>query len=448
MARRQSIVAASTIVFILIVAACGNSPTDTAGPGSGGTGGASGGAGAPATTVSKAELQKNVPVTAPGVTATEIRVGGVASGTNILQADYNQVFKGTQAYFDKINSEGGIYGRKLVLAAQRDDRMTGNSDEVQALISQDNVFAILPVAALLFTGATTAADQKVPTFGWNINEEWRGSPYLFGEKGSVICADCGNPQLPWLAKKLGAKNVGLLAYGSTPQSKQCADGIKKAFDKWPSAKIAFEDSTIAFGATDLSVQVSKMKDANVDLVVTCIDTNGAITLGKEMRKQGLDAPQQLPNGYDYDLLTSFGDVMEGDIVSVQFTPFEVSDPPAALKEYFTWIDKTPGAKRGELSLAGWMDAELFVEGLKMAGPEFSRDKVVSSLNTLTNWTADGINSGVNWTIEHDNVAPEVCFAYVKVQNKKFVPQYGEPGKPFICIPDDTKELPDNPKLKG
>jgi branched-chain amino acid transport system substrate-binding protein len=443
MAKGRSALVTTTVALLLVVASCGNSPTDT-----GSAAGPSAPAGGPGTTASAADLQKKVPVSAPGVTDTEIRVGGVASVTNILQADYAQVFKGTQAYFDKVNSEGGIYGRKLVLAAQRDDRMVANTDEVKALVAQDNVFAILPVASLLFSGGASAGDAKVPTFGWNINDEWGGSPYLFGEKGSYLCADCAYPYLPWLAQKLGLKNVGLLAYGSQPQSKQCADGVKKSFERWPTAKVSFEDSTIAFGATDMSVQVSKMRDANVDLVLTCIDTNGALTLGKEMKKQDLKATQYLQNGYDFDLLGSFGDVMEGSYVGIQFVPFEASQHPPALKEYFDWIAKVPGAKKGELSMAGWMSAQLFVEGLKMAGPEFSRDKVVGALNTLTNWTADGIGSGVDWTIEHDKVAPESCFAMVKVENKAFVPQFGEPGKPFICIGNDVKDLPNNPPTKA
>jgi ABC-type branched-subunit amino acid transport system substrate-binding protein len=318
---------------------------------------------------------------------------------------------------------------------------------VQALISLDKVFAVLPVATLLFTGAAKLADQRVPTFGWNINDEWGGSAYLFGDKGSYLCADCAYPTWPWVAKKLGAKNVALLAYG-VPQSQQCSQGQKKSFERWPSAKVAYEDSTVPFGATDLSVQVSKMKDAGVDFVLTCIDTNGAITLAKEMKKQGLNATQYLPNGYDYELLDKFGDVMEGSIVGIQFTPFEAEKIPPALQEYFTWIDKTPGAKRGELSLAGWMDAQMLVEGLKLAGPEFSREKVVNGLNSLTHWNADGINSGVDWTIAHDKSAPESCFAMVKVQNKKFVPQFGQPGKPYVCLDNTTSDLPDNPEPQG
>ncbi len=65
-------------------------------------------------------------VNQPGVTADAINVGGVASVTNPLGGNYGYSFKGIQAYFDMVNSEGGIYGRKLKLTEQRDDKLANN----------------------------------------------------------------------------------------------------------------------------------------------------------------------------------------------------------------------------------------------------------------------------------------------------------------------------------
>src|SRR4029453_2763807 len=94
-------------------------------------------------------------VNPPGVTENEIRVGGVVSKTNPLGGDYASAFDSVKAYFAMINnSQGkGIYGRKLRLTSERDDQVGMNRQEVQALLSEDDVFAVLPVAVLLFTGA-------------------------------------------------------------------------------------------------------------------------------------------------------------------------------------------------------------------------------------------------------------------------------------------------------
>ena len=78
------------------------------------------------------------------------------------------------AYFNMVNSSQakGIYVPKLRLTSERDDQVGMNRQEVQALLSEDNVFAVSPVAVLLFTGADLLAREGVQTFGWNMNAEW------------------------------------------------------------------------------------------------------------------------------------------------------------------------------------------------------------------------------------------------------------------------------------
>ena len=125
---------------------------------------------------------------------TQIRVGGVATVTGDPTGNTDgTAFDGTNAYFDYINStQGGVCGRKLVLASKRDDMLSNNRTQVQGLISQDNVFAVLPVATTLFSGADLLASNKIPTFGWDINAEWGseannpGPANLFGAVGSFI----------------------------------------------------------------------------------------------------------------------------------------------------------------------------------------------------------------------------------------------------------------------
>ena len=391
---------------------------------------------------------KHVAVVAPGVTDTEIRVGGVASVTNPLGGKYGDAFAGTKAYFDMVNASGGIYGRKLVLAAQRDDKTANNKVEIQGLLSQDHVFAVLPVATLLFTGAQTLVNQAIPTFGWTINPEWEGSAKaprsnLFGQAGSYLCFDCAGPGVPWLAKRIGAHNIGVLAY-TVSESAKCADGVRNSFKKYGTAsgaKVAFVDKSLNFGVADLSVQVSKMKKAGVDLVTTCMDTNGVVTLAKEMKKQQLKAVQYLPNAYDHSFLDDFGDLFEGSYVRTDFVQFESKDKPKGLKAYLAAMDKA-GLTPSENSLVGWINADLFVAGLRGAGPTFSRQKVIDAVNKMTDYTADGILEGVDWTKEHTQLKNpgEACQFISKIQDSKFDPSLSQPGKPFVCAVDQGGQL--------
>jgi branched-chain amino acid transport system substrate-binding protein len=399
--------------------------------------------------------QQFPPVDQPGVTQTEINVGGVVSKTNPLGGDYASAFDGVQAYFNMVNAskDKGIYGRKLNLSSKRDDQLGNNRQEVQGLISEDNVFAVLPVAVLLYTGADLLGQSGIPTFGWNINAEWgseqaAGPPNLFGEKGSYLCFTCPTQTLPWLAQKLKTKKVGLLSY-QVPQSADCAKGVQATFDKYPSAKIEFVDTSLAFGVTDLSSDVSQMKDKGVDLVTTCMDNNGTLTLAKEMKKQGMDAVQYLPNAYNQKFISENAPFFQGSYALTFFTPFEVKQKPKGLKDFQKWMKKG-GFEQNENAMAGWINADQFVTGLKEAGPDFTRQKVIDAINAEKNFTAHGLLAGLDWSVVHQADQPEGCTVLSKIENGKFVPSFGQPGKPFVCF--QANPLPDKlqsqPTLKG
>jgi branched-chain amino acid transport system substrate-binding protein len=386
----------------------------------------------------------------PGVTDTEIRVGGVVSKTNPLGGDYASAFDGVKAYFNMVNSakEKGIYGRKLRLTSERDDQVGMGRQEVQALLSEDNVFAVLPVAVLLFSGADLLAQAGVPTFGWNMNAEWgseqeAGPPNLFGEKGSFLCFTCPGQPVPWLARQVKAKKIGVLSY-QVPQSADCAKGLRASFEKYPSAKIEFLDTSLAYGVTDLSSDVSRMKDKGVDFVATCMDSNGSLTLAKEMKKQGLKAIQYLPNAYNRKFIEENAQFFEGSYASTFFTPFEVKPKPKGLQDFQTWMKKGD-FEQNENSLAGWINADLFYEGLKAAGPEFTRQKVVDEINKMTDYTAGGLLAGIDWMTAHREDPPEGCGVVSKIHSGKFVPSFGEPGKPFVCL--QANPLPDKLQSK-
>jgi ABC-type branched-subunit amino acid transport system substrate-binding protein len=389
--------------------------------------------------------QQFPPVDQPGVTQTEINVGGVASKTNPLGGDYAASFDGVKAYFDMVNSskDKGIYGRKLRLVSERDDQLGNNRQEVQGLISEDDVFAVLPVAVILFSGADLLGQSGIPTFGWNINAQWGseqapGPPNLFGEKGSYLCLTCPGQLVPWLAQKVKAKKVGVLAYAQDT-SADCARGLQAAFDKYPSAKIEFLDTSLAFGVTDLSSDVSQMKDKGVDFVTTCMDNNGTLTLAKEMKKQGLNAKQYLPNAYNQKFIEENAPFFQGSYALTFFTPFEVKQKPKGLKDFQKWMKKN-GYEQNENSMAGWINADQFVTGLREAGPDFTRQKVVEAINAEKNFTAHGLLGGIDWSVSHQAEQPEGCTVLSKIENGKFVPSFGQPGKPFVCL--QANPLPD------
>ena len=61
---------------------------------------------------------------------------------------------------------------------------------------------------------------------------------------------------------------------------------------------------------------------------------------------------------------------------------------------------------------------------------------------MTDYNADGILDGVDWTTEHTrlNKPGEACQFLSKIQDSKFVPDFSQPGKPFVCAVDQDGEL--------
>jgi ABC-type branched-subunit amino acid transport system substrate-binding protein len=431
-------IAALAVTVTLLLAACGNSGDDDSSSGSNTSAGS-------ATTASKADLQKNVTVSQPGVTDKQIGVAVIASKTNPLNGKYAELADGINAYFDMVNSSGGIYGRQLKIIKQRDDVIgLQNKAQVQASLAQDNAFATF-IASLMLGGAPDLDAAHMPTFIWNINPEMAGHDNIFANSGA-LCFGCTGQTLPYMAKQVGATKVGVLAYGVSNESKLCAQGDRKSFEKYPTAKVAFYDDTIGFAEPNLSAQVSKMKQAGVDFITTCMDINEVIVLAKEMRQQGMSAIQHLPNGYDKALVGKNADLLNGDIVIPQFVALEHQPQIQEQKTYLEWMDKI-GKAPIEVATMGWILAAQFVEGLKLAGPNFTQQKVIDGLNTLTAYSDNGFIQPINWTKQHEDPAthpsargPNECSNFTKIENGEFVSVWGQKAKPWVCFKTDAPQL--------
>jgi ABC-type branched-subunit amino acid transport system substrate-binding protein len=372
----------------------------------------------------------------PGVTKTTINIGGLAgvTGGQSLQI---QAFQGTTAYVKWFNAQGGIYGRKLKIVAQRDDASRASQDisQARALVEQDKVFAILPVATQSFLGATYLATTKTPVFGWNINEEWMKGKNLFGQTGSRSVFGEAGTYLPNIAKEAGATKVGIMDYDGASQSVSCGDGQEKSYKKY-GLDLAYRSTGLNFGFTDISGEIAKMRSAGVQFLSTCMDLDGNVAAAKAIKQAGLNVKVYSPQGYDSATPKKYGSAVDGFYFQTAFRPFEVASSNKAEKLYMAQMKKNK-YPTSELSLVGWLNGMLFTQALKDAGPNFTQQKVVDAVNKMGNWTAQGILSPVDYTQwPRTNQRPNSlsCTATVQVQNGKFVLVFAKPAKPFVCFP--------------
>lgn len=383
-----------------------------------------------------------VPVDAPGVTDTQIRIGAVTSAAEQAGLKLSDTVPGFEARIALENQAGGVHGRELVLAVNRDDGIMENDLTVTQLVTQDDVFAAAPVAPVLFTGVQELISDQVPTFGYNTSTDFQGAPNLFGFRG-YLCYTCPVPAMPWLWRELERDRIGVLALGGIPQTQSCVDQIEAGVATYGTAEIVFEDAGIALGQTDFSAQVTQMIERDVDIVANCMDVNALLAVGEEMRKQRHDAIQMLFVGYEPELISAYSDALEGAWAMTTFTPFEIESPPPGLAAFLAAMEEIDGPLN-EFSLSGWVAADLLIEGLNAAGPDFDRQKVIESINQITDYNAGGIIARQDWTIQHDGPAPESCVVFGEVVDGVLEPRFGAEGMPFSCFDTESPVLPDEP----
>ncbi len=380
-----------------------------------------------------------------GVFAHRVVLGALASETGPLPADFAPVVTGAQAYLDMVNAAGGVDGRRLDLAYTLDDQSSPSVDASQArtLVEQDHVFAVVAVATPSFSGGTFLAENSVPTFGLNVNAQWMAGPTMFGSNGSFL--DFASPQLQavYLAEQHHVHAAAVLAYNIS-QSRLGCQGVLNGFHRY-GVPVAFEDLSIPAPASDLHADVSRMKRAGVDMVVSCMDLSGNVLVSQTMRQQAVTGVVQLWNdGYDESALTQYGRAMQGAYFFQPNAPFEVTSLwpgrypgmdlfQNMLRRY------APGTRPSQAALAGWTGADLFVTGLRAVGRGVTRQRLVAAINKITSFTADGILAPVDWSSAHTSAGPINCSAYVQVRGARFVPAYGTGSSVFVCFP-----VPDPP----
>lgn len=96
--------------------------------------------------VAGAMLLSTVPANAadPGVTAKEIKLGITSPKIGTVALSYGKLPRAMKAYFDYINDNGGVYGRKINLIS-RDDKYLPQqaANQTRNLVLSDKVFAIV-----------------------------------------------------------------------------------------------------------------------------------------------------------------------------------------------------------------------------------------------------------------------------------------------------------------
>lgn len=439
MARRTGRTVAVAALAALLLASCGNSTSDEGGSGSSASRppGTAGGGG-------EATRDEFVSIEGvPGVTDEEIGyvVVGTKTGNPLGICILDCYVDGIEAYFAYRNSQGGIYGRDLVITEVLDDELAQNQARAQQIVADDSAFGTFQ-ATLLASGWGDLDQAGIPAYVWGINAtESMNRPSNFPSL-AIRCNDCLRPAVPYMAKSVGATTVASVGYGISENSKSCTKSVADSVEHYQGesgVSLGYTNDTLEYGLPNgIGPVVTAMKEAGVDFVSTCIDLNGMKTLAQELKRQGMeDVVLYHPNSYDTTFIGESDGLFDGDIVNVQFRPFEASAEGNAMADYMEWMEEQ-GNETSELSMVGWINASMAFDALLAAGPEFDRQAVIDALNSVTDYTAGGLVVPIDWTRAHtpytrdeQDAEAQECSAFVRVEDSAFV-TYSTPEEPWIC----------------
>ena len=354
-----------------------------------------------------------------GVTDTSVLVGCSNSFSGPLVYPGTQLVNyGLELYIKHINDQGGVHGRKILTKYYDDAYKPQNAvANTRRLVEQDGVFAILCSQGTSPVMATVKylIEEKVPLLF-----PFQGAP-ITGKK-TIFTSYAPYPTqsqivVTWLVKEKGFKRIGIL-YQDDKYGYTFRDPGKKVLQSmgldWAAAE------SYKRGVVDLSAQIAKLKKANLDAcLLVCTPKPGAAAL-REAHKQGWEKTKLVSSGplTDEKFIILSGGVGEG-VWGLSLWPDPVNSKAPAVEEYRKMLKKfAPDNKPNRYSLFGYFYAKLFVEGLKRAGKNLTRESYIAALEGMKNWE-NGIIPAVSFS-ETDHLAQDSGFM-VEVKGNVFRP---------------------------
>lgn len=449
--RRAAAVATLVATISVIAAACGtgSSTTTTSAPATTSTTAGSSGSGSStsttgASTASVPTCPSDVAQGSPGVTSTSINVGAVSTQTGALAGNFGAMVPGVKAYFDYINSQGGVNGRKFNLSYNLDDE--GNPSQYSQLvhtsIDQDHAFALVGVATPFFD-PNYLAQTCTPTYGYNVTGNWAGPPNLYSTGGTALYY----PEIPYyiayLLKKLKIHSYATLSYGIAASSAACS-AVNKGLKDAGFAQ-AYTDLNVPY-AGNVTPDVQQVKSSGAQIVISCMDVTDNVSLARGLKQYGAKTQQFWFSGSDQTTIDHYGSLIQGVYFGLSHVPFSApTQYYPGMKTYLAAMQKYAPADVGsELAIQGWASAALFVQGVKNAGSNLTQANVVKQDNLLSDWTGNGLYFPINWATSHTK-ATNFCEALIQIQGTKYVSVLGQGHQVFVCFDiNQANPTPYNP----
>jgi branched-chain amino acid transport system substrate-binding protein len=364
-----------------------------------------------AATSSGALAQKKYDI---GATDTEIKIGNIMPYSGPASA-YGVIGKTEQAYFNKINAEGGINGRKINFISYDDGYSPPKTvEQARKLVESDEVLFIFnslgtpPNSAIqkymnskkvpqLFvaTGATKWNDPKeFPwTMGWQPNYQSESRIYA-----------------KYILKEKPNAKIAIL-YQNDDYGKDYVNGLRDGLGAKAASMIIIEESYEVTQPT-IDSNIVKLKSLNADVFFNVTTPKFAAQAIKKMNEIGWK-PLHIIN----NVSSSIGSVMKPagfenaqDIISSAYLK-DTSDPQwkddAGMKAFDEFLIKYfPEGNRIDASVMyAYTVAQGIVYVLKACGDDLTRENVMKQAASIKGLELGGLLPGIKVQTSATDFAP-------------------------------------------
>ncbi|WP_230407789.1 MULTISPECIES: ABC transporter substrate-binding protein [Undibacterium] len=338
-----------------------------------------------------------------GVSEHKIIIGQSAAFSGPAAQLGIQLHAGAKAYFDHVNSTGGVFGRKIEVI-KRDDKYEADiaAANTKALIDTDDVFALFGYVGTATSNAATPifTQAKVPFFAPYTGAQSLREPFnklIFNVRASYF------DETEHLVDRLvntGLKNIAVF-YQNDAYGKAGLTGVERALKKKNLPIV--DTATVERNSLDVAKAVEKMMAKRPDVIIQISAYSSSAALIKEMRRLGYTGQFYNVSFVGSQALSdALGKDGSGVVVS-QVVPFPWSAANATVVGEYTKIMNKAGIKDLNFSsLEGFIAAKVFVEGLRRSGQNLTREKLISSLESLNTKSYDAGGFDINFSSSNHN----------------------------------------------
>ena len=359
----------------------------------------------------------------PGASDTEIKIGNINPYSGPASA-YGLIGKTIDAYFKKVNAEGGVNGRKVTFISYDDGYSPPKTvEQARKLVESDEVLLVFQSLGtpgntaiqkymngkkvpqlFVATGATQFGNPKeYPwTMGWQPNYQSEGRIYAKyildkhpnGKIGILYQNDdYGKDYLKGMREGLGAKAATMIVSELPYEVADPTVDSQIVTLKSKGADIFFNVATPKFAAQAIR------KAAEIGWKPVHLLNNVSNSVGSVLKPAGLEASKGiLSTGYIKD---STDPTWKDD---------------AGMKEWMAFMDKyfPDGDKTSSFTVYGYAVAQSLVQVLKQAGNELTRENVMKQAANLKNVDINVLLPGIKL-----NSGPNDYYPIEQMQMQRF-----------------------------